>query len=80
MTSVKHCPVCGGDLQHKQVEKVLRGGKHAAILKAEADVCLKCGERLYSIETVELFDDIRRKLERQETAGFSPLGQTFQVV
>ncbi|WP_072234252.1 YgiT-type zinc finger protein [Chloracidobacterium thermophilum] len=73
------CPVCGGELVEKEVEKLLRGGVHTAVLKVHADVCLHCGERLYSIETVRRFNQIRQKLERQEIADFQPLGQSFQV-
>jgi YgiT-type zinc finger domain-containing protein len=40
------CPVCGGDLVEKEVEKVLRGGGNTAILKVCAEVCLRCEERL----------------------------------
>ncbi|QUW01510.1 YgiT-type zinc finger protein [Chloracidobacterium sp. MS 40/45] len=73
------CPVCGGELVEKEVEKLLMGGIHTAVLKVHADVCLHCGERLYSIETVRRFNQIRQKLERQEIAEFQPLGQSFQV-
>ncbi|MFN3334130.1 MAG: YgiT-type zinc finger protein [Caldilinea sp.] len=73
------CPVCGGELVEKEVEKLLKGGIHTAVLKVRADVCLRCGERLYSAETVKRFEQIRQKLERQEVAEFQPLGQTFQV-
>ncbi len=73
------CPVCGGELVEKEVEKLLRGGVHTAILKVRAEVCLHCGERLYSQETVKLFEEIRRKLERKEVANFQPIGQSFQV-
>ncbi|QUV80035.1 YgiT-type zinc finger protein [Chloracidobacterium thermophilum] len=73
------CPVCGGELVEKEVEKLLRGGIHTAVFKVHADVCLHCGERLYSIETVRRFNQIRQKLERQEVAEFQPLGQSFQV-
>ncbi len=73
------CPVCGGELVEKEVEKLLRGGVHTAVLKVHADVCLHCGERLYPIETVRRFNQIRQKLERQEIAEFQPLGQSFQV-
>ncbi len=73
------CPVCGGELVEKEVEKLLKGGVHTAVLKVHADVCLHCGERLYSIETVRRFNQIRQKLERQEIADFQPLGQSFQV-
>jgi YgiT-type zinc finger domain-containing protein len=74
------CPVCGGELVEKEVEKLLRGGVHTAVLRVRAEVCLHCGERLYSQETVRRFEEIRAKLERQETADFEPLGQSFQVV
>ena len=74
------CPVCGGELVEKEVEKLLRGGIHTAVLKVRAEVCLHCGERLYSQETVRRFEKIRAKLERQETADFEPLGSSFQVV
>ena len=73
------CPVCGGELIEKEVEKLLRGGVNTAILKVKAEVCLHCGERLYSQETVKRFDEIRKKLERKEVANFQPIGQSFQV-
>jgi len=73
------CPVCGGDMVEKEVEKLLRGGIHTATLKVKAEVCLHCGERLYPQETVSRFEQIRTKLERKEVAEFQPLGQSFQV-
>ena len=63
-----------------QVEKLLLGGIHTAVVTVKAEVCLKCGERLYSTETVRRFEQIRKKLERQELTEFLPLGQSFQVV
>jgi hypothetical protein len=27
----ERCPVCGGDLAHKEVEKILRGGANTAV-------------------------------------------------
>ena len=73
------CPVCGGELEEKEVDKLLRGGVHTAIMKVQAEVCLHCGERLYSQETVRRFEEIRRKLEREEVSAFKPLGKAFQV-
>ncbi|MEA3349309.1 MAG: YgiT-type zinc finger protein [Chloroflexota bacterium] len=74
------CPVCGNEMIEKEVEKLLRGGIHTAVLKVQAEVCLHCGERLYSKETVRRFEQIRIKLERREVREFQPLGQSFQVV
>ncbi len=73
------CPVCGGEMIEKEVEKLLRGGIHTATIKVKAEVCSHCGERLYSQETVRRFEQIRTKLERKEVAEFQPLGQSFLV-
>jgi len=80
MMPFSKCPVCGGELVEKDVEKLIRGGIHTAVLTVRAEVCLSCGERLYTQETVRRFEQIRTKLEKQEVADFVPLGQTFQVV
>lgn len=79
MMPFNKCPVCGGELVEKNVEKLLRGGMNTAVLNVHAEVCLKCGERLYSQETVRRFDQIRAKLEKQDVAEFRPLGQAFQI-
>jgi YgiT-type zinc finger domain-containing protein len=81
-TSVKpfdRCPLCGGELVEKEVEKLLRGGVHMAVLSVPAEVCLHCGERLYSEDTVRRFELIRSKLARQDVAEFQPLGRSFEV-
>ena len=46
MMPFEKCPVCGGKLEEKEVEKLLRGGDHTAVLRVEAEVCLHCGEHL----------------------------------
>ena len=73
------CPVCGGELRAREVEKLLRGGSNSAVVTVAAEVCLRCGERLYAEETIRHFEEIRRKLHRQETAEFQPIGRFFQV-
>ena len=79
MMPFSKCPICGGELIEKTVEKLLRGGIHTAALTVRAEVCLDCGERLYAQETVRRFEQIRAKLEKQEVADFLPLGQSFQI-
>ena len=80
MLPFKQCPVCGGEVVKREAEKLLRGGVHTAVVTVQAEVCLHCGERLYSRETISLFEDIRAKLACQEVSGFHPIGQSFQVV
>ncbi len=73
------CPVCGGQLEEKEVEKLLQGGVDIAVMKVRAEFCLHCGERLYSQETVKRFEEIRRKLKQSNVADFQPIGRSFQV-
>ena len=73
------CPICGNEVVEKDVEKLLKGGVNTAVIKVAADVCLHCGERLYSQETVRKFEKIREQLAREETNEFELLGKSFQA-
>ena len=73
------CPRCGSELVEKAVEKLLRGGVNFATLTVQAEVCLRCGERLYSIETVKLFEQVRNKLASQDVEEFESLGQSYKA-
>ena len=79
MIPFEKCPVCGGELSRKKVEKILRGGGNTVSLKVVAEVCLHCGERLYSEDVVKSFEEIRLKLQRKEFADFRRLGQSFTI-
>ncbi len=68
MVSFDKCPVCGGEIVERELEKVLRGGNHTEIVKIQAEVCLRCGERLYAPEVVKRFEETRSKLEAKEMA------------
>jgi len=80
MLPFEKCPVCGGEMVKKEVEKLLRGGNHTAVVTVSAEVCLHCGERLYSQDTISRFEQIRKKLALQQVADLRPIGQSFQVV
>jgi len=79
MSKVDKCPVCGGELVEKEVEKLLKGGSNIAVVRVKALVCTRCGERLYTAATVRQFEQIRRKLAKQEVADFRPVGRFFRV-
>jgi len=79
MNAFQQGPSCDSELVEKDVQKLLRGGLHTAVLRVKAEVCLECGERLYSEETVRRFEDIRQKLKNRQTEEFIPLRQSFQV-
>jgi len=73
------CPVCGGEVIKKVVEKILRGGNHTAVINVKAEVCTQCGERFYSKATIATFENIRANLEQQDFSKLQPLGQSFKV-
>jgi len=79
MRPFEKCPVCGGELVEKEVEKIIRGGVNTAVLRVQAEVCLKCGERLYSAELIKRFDQILDKLEKQDVSEFQQMGYSYEV-
>ena len=62
MVTAYKCPMCGGEVVEREVTKLLRGGANVAEATVPADVCLDCGEQLYSLETVLSFERIRKEL------------------
>jgi len=79
MRLFERCPICKGEIAEKEVEKVLKGGTNTAIIKLTAEVCLHCGERLYTPETVSRFEGIRKKLSQEDVSEFELIGKTFHV-
>ena len=79
MMPFEKCPICGGEVVEKEVEKLLRGGGNTATVRVLAEVCLQCGERLYDQETIRCFERIRDRLGRGDVAGFSLVGQSYQI-
>lgn len=68
-------PVCDGDLVLKEVEKLLRGGNHTAVLTVKAELCHRCGERLYSRETIERFAEGGQSSAGKTPTSFRPLAR-----
>lgn len=79
MNLFKKCPVCGGELTEKKVEKLLKGNGDTAILKVKAEVCLHCGERLYAPEVIARFENVRKKLKDGKIKDFTVIGKSYQA-
>ncbi len=73
------CPICGGEMIHKTVEEILQGGGNTAIVTVEAELCLHCGERLFTPETIAYFEMISARLEKEQTQGFQKIGAAYAV-
>jgi len=79
MIPFQKCPICGGDVVNKKIEKLLKGGSNTAVVVVDTEVCLHCGGIMYSKDTVSLFEQIRFKLAKQETGDFEEMGRAFKV-
>jgi len=79
MKPFEKCPICGGKIETKQVEKLLRGDGNTVSVKVSAEVCLHCGERLYAEDVVRTFEEIRAKLQKRDFSHLKTLGQSFTV-
>ena len=71
------CPICGGEVVEKNVEKIVKGGNDVAILRVKAGVCEKCGERLYTKEVHNKIEEIRSELKQRTLELFKPIGRTY---
>ncbi len=70
------CPLCGGKIEGKETEKIIRVGEDVVILKLKAGVCQHCGEKIYTKETHEKIQEIRRKLG-EGIRELKPVGHTY---
>ena len=68
MASFEKCPVCGGPIVEREVEKTLRGEVVRETARIRTDVCLKCGERLYTPEGAQRLENTRSRQEAEKTA------------
>lgn len=77
--SLSRCMRCGSDdLEDRLVEKLVKGGTNAVALNVKATVCHHCGERYFDLDTVELLEDFRHKLERDDLDGLHSIGKIFR--
>ena len=67
------CPLCGGELVDRVVEKLLKGGHDTALLKIRAEVCVRCAGRVYPQKAIRQFEAVRERLAGRETAEMTPV-------
>ncbi len=79
MKLFEKCPLCGGEIVEKEVEKLLKGNGNTAIVKVKAEVCLHCGERLYAPEIISKFEDVRKRLKEGKIENFIEIGKSYHV-
>ncbi|MBF0337737.1 MAG: YgiT-type zinc finger protein [Nitrospirae bacterium] len=80
MRLFEKCPLCNGELVEKEVEKILMGSGNTATISVRAEVCIHCGEKLYSKEVINRFEEIREQLKHGNIEEFIEIGKSYQVV
>ncbi len=73
------CVLCCGEVAVKEVTELLHGGGNTAQLHVQAGVCLKCGERFFTPEIVRRFEEVKSKLEKEDTEEFELIGKSYQA-
>jgi YgiT-type zinc finger domain-containing protein len=74
--SLSKCARCGSnELEDRSVEKLVRGGDDAVVLRVRATVCLRCGERYFPLEAVQAIEQARDDLKEGKVGRFRPLGR-----
>jgi len=57
------CPICGGEMVGKSVDVVdIINGKLVIIRGISAEVCVRCGERLYPQGEMKKMEKLREKI------------------
>ncbi|MBI5198877.1 MAG: YgiT-type zinc finger protein [Nitrospirae bacterium] len=79
MKLFEKCPICGGEVIEKEVEKLLKGDGNTAVVKIKAEVCLHCGERLYAPDVISKFEEVRKKLKEGRLEDFVEIGKSYQA-
>jgi len=81
LAKLSKCFRCGStELELKTVEELVRRGPYVVALPLQADVCASCGERYLQRQDIVVIEDVRRRLERGELAGFRVTGELLEPV
>lgn len=79
LPKMSKCFRCGSsEIGERTVEHFIRHGTHVAVLRLPANVCLICGERYFERGDALAIEDVRRRLERGDLAGFRVSGDLLE--
>ena len=77
--NISECAICGGKAADKEIEEIVRGGKHTAIVNLRAKVCSQCGEKYFTVKQVRHLEKIAEDLKMNRTNDYLKSGITFRV-
>ncbi len=61
------CSLCGGEMEVKKAEVIKKvAGKVVVVKDVPAWICKQCGERYYSIDTVDRINEILKEVSEEK--------------
>ena len=63
---VGKCPICGGDTKEDivEVQEIIEGEAYI-ISGVNAEVCVQCGERMYSLGEMRRIEKVRERIKNR---------------
>jgi YgiT-type zinc finger domain-containing protein len=81
LAKLSKCVRCGStEIEDRSVEELVRQGRYVVALRVPANVCSNCGEQYFERDQVEMFEDVRRRLEHGDLEGFRVTGEVLEPV
>jgi YgiT-type zinc finger domain-containing protein len=81
LAGLNQCFRCGStEIEGRPVEELVRRGRYVAVVRVPANVCSDCGEQYFEKGQVEMFEDVRRRLEHGNLEGFRVTGEVLEPV
>jgi len=62
----RYCPICDGVMAVKTVEVEVSQGPHSKVIQVPAEVCQKCGERIYPAESEQKIKKLEEEMVSAE--------------
>ena len=81
LAKLSKCLRCGStEIEDRPVEELVRQGRYVVALRVAANVCSTCGEQYLAKDQVAMFEEVRRRLEHRDLAGFRATGEVLEPV
>jgi YgiT-type zinc finger domain-containing protein len=81
LAKLSKCVRCGStEIEDRPVEELVRQGRYVVALRVPANVCSNCGEQYFEKDQVEMFEDVRRRLEHGDLEGSRGTGEVLEPV
>jgi YgiT-type zinc finger domain-containing protein len=73
------CFRCGStEIEERIVEEFVRQGSYVVAIRLDANVCRSCGEKYFEHDDALTIEDVRKRLERGDLAGFKVTGELLE--